>query len=272
MTNSSRTGRFARYAIAAVLVLLGLWSGAFSLDRMAIATSMPAFLDPARAEQLLQEMVHVALDDSARTGWEEEFYALKTNKWTILENGEGWMALSVSLFVAGVAAVASTAIGRDIFSTPHSVWLVRLPLTVAILAQFPYFAWYYRRMVADQHCCAMWADSAGIPVFSTWIFLLGLLVLSMIYFLPLVRGSRMPATLLGLPAHERRGRAVLWGLYLTLPGLVFGFLVLAGLHSMASVVPLGLVGLWTTLVALASALNPAVKSSTVQTEEPVGNE
>jgi hypothetical protein len=246
-----------RWVIVLILLILAAASGVRGYRYFTESAAMPEFTDPARAETLLGQ----ALDeqsDGARQQWSDAYYPLQTDKWPLQHQGEGWVALAVSLFAFGVAAAVVTAANGDLLATPRRSAPVRLALCLAFLLQVPFSYWYFTRQVGTEHCCAAWADSSGIPIMTTSILTLVLLAGSAIYFLPLIRDSRLPAVLLR-PIARLQSRLLLWLLYLVPPAALFSAIVVAGLTEVASLVPLGVIGLWTTFVALASALKPYQK-------------
>lgn len=247
-----------RWAVVLMLLILAMASGVRSYRYFAASAAMPEFTDPARAEMLLGQVVDESVA-AVRRQWSDAYYSLQTDKWPLQHRGEGWAALSVSLFAFGVAAAGVTSVKGDVFATPRRTALVRLALSLAFLLQVPFSYWYFTRQVGTEHCCAPWADSSGIPIVMMSSMALVLLAGSAIYFLPLIRAGRLPATL-ARPVAKVAPGLVLWLVYLLPPAMLFALTIVAGLSEVASLVPLGVIGLWTTLVALASALKPYQKA------------
>jgi hypothetical protein len=248
-----------RWTIVLILLILAIASGVRSYRYFAVSSAMPEFTDPARAEMLLGQAVDEEKAE-ARQQWSDAYYPLQTDKWPLQHRGEGWAALAVSLFVSGAIAASVTAAKGDLFATPRRSAPVRLALCLAFLLQVPSFYWYFTRQVGTEHCCAPWADYKGIPNIALSVMAVVELAGSASNIFPLIRAGRLPATL-ALPVARVAPGLVLWFVYLLPPAALFAVVAVAGLSEVASLVPLGVIGLWTTLVALASALKPYQRAS-----------
>lgn len=242
-----------RWILVLMLLLLGVAAGVRSYRLFEVSSGLPEYTNAQRASELLA--VVDPADDAARSQWSTEYWALQTDKWPLQHQAEGWAALATSLLIASGVGASIAARGGDLLATPRSTIPVRAALTIACLAQIPFAYWYFTRQAGSEHCCASWADSAAIPIGGAGVAAIVLLVVSALYFLPLITAKRLPATL-GRPVRHTGPGLFLWPLYLVLPAVGFGLCIVGGLDELPSLVPLGVIGLWTTLVALAAALKP----------------
>lgn len=199
------------HALGAALIATFVWIGVEGVALWGKAATLPAFSDPGRVEVL--RFVLLPDDPADSAAFQEEYWrevrGLITERWTLLEQGRGLVALAAT----GLAAVLLLRLwdARNLarLRSPRSVRSFLLLGALAWAALVP-AEWVALGELMGRGHLPYWADSVGLPALS-WAFavLLPLPVAVGLTWLVALRRARLPASL-WLWGRVRPVRSVSW--------------------------------------------------------------
>jgi hypothetical protein len=245
--------RLSRHWLAYVALLLT----AVGLMFVTIGYSMPAYTDPAVAERIRSGLecergipnTNENLQcDSAL--WYRSMNALRTNKWSFVDGGEG-------LFLSGLTmCVFFWWRGRKpwrLWLTPKSSLSIIALAAVSWLMQIPAYVLFFITDLTRGYY-PHWADSIAIPILQFESILLGLFLPYMAIWLFFVVGARLPVSVFSTVPGRPVVNTFWTGATVLLLVPVALVLIGAILEGPIMMVPILWLTLWLVLCARAAAL------------------